>query len=409
MEYNKLIEYTFRGSVLIYGLLAAFYFLSKPFGLGDESQFIADLQLLEEQGYYSAVAKGVSIPYMILSYPFNSILSTGLALRVTNLVMLFALAYYFYRRRVLLSSNFFGLLLFYISSYGYFYLGTNDAFFTCCLAVVFVETSRIKDAEANASPLLLLIAMISAVFTRELILVYLPACLLALWYVRDSLLRHKKKLYWAVALVVLLLALNYPSLKENGKLAYDQKLPPTGTVASWPQRQYLAQLMVNQGALSNYNHPSWEQTDAYLGKYGENALPRTVSEAMLQDPAFTIKEFVKDFIYVFQYTTRSVGLIYFLILGFALIELWKKRSLAAVNYIPLALLGTISVFALIIISFVELRWLAPLAIGSLFYFERQLMKGNIPSFWKQLNQGLIVLLCVYGSYNMFIKLAWIGA
>ncbi|QYS86582.1 hypothetical protein JJC03_00385 [Flavobacterium oreochromis] len=100
--------------------------------------------------------------------------------------------------------------------------------------------------------------------------------------------------------------LNLPSIINNHKLSYDNKDVKEYKV-NWVQRQYLAQLMVNQGLIPNQSHPTWEQTEEYVDKNGENSLPKTTLESIFFDFRLTLKEFIKDFLEVLFMSFRQIG------------------------------------------------------------------------------------------------------
>ena len=187
-------------------------------------------------------------------------------------------------------------------------------------------------------------------------------------------------------------------------LSYDKKLPPKSTTATWVQRQYLAQLWVNENKLANYNHPNWQQTQEYLDKNGASSLPRTLIDALVFDPKMTIKEFFKDFMFIAVYGSRQLGLILAIVLVLFLRRLIRDRKFSSAMFIPAAVLLMMGIFALIIISFVELRWLAPVFIGAIVYFYLLSMKGKIPRLLIHANYLLIALLSWYGMYGMITKL-----
>lgn len=56
----------FKYSAIAYLFLTLFYYMSLPAG-GDEFLFVSDLQMIQNEGWYDAIAKNVSIPYMVLS------------------------------------------------------------------------------------------------------------------------------------------------------------------------------------------------------------------------------------------------------------------------------------------------------------------------------------------------------
>ncbi|MDC8006303.1 hypothetical protein POV27_19775 [Aureisphaera galaxeae] len=400
----KIISYVFRAAVAAYTLLSGYYFLRKPGGGGDEALFMSDLALIASQGWWAAIEKGISIPYMILSYPLSTFLEPHIALRTVNVLLFGGLLFYFYKRLSISNLNFYGLVLFFFSTVGYFMAGTNDTLFVVSLIIFMVETYVLLKEENRTSLLWWGVALVMALLTRKVIFIYLPVVLLSILFLWKYKKGRVKTLLIPALVLALGLGLNAPSLKAGKGLSYDQKLPPEGITATWPQRQYLAQLMVNEGALPNYNHPNWKQTDAYLNKHGKEALPSTILEGMLHDPMLTVKEFFKDFIYSVTYGSRQLGLILPTLLVLSLLGLYRIRKFSKDDYIPWSLLLMLCVFSLIIISFVELRWLAPIFIVSIFYFYRLSETPKIPKALVLANYAFMVLLSGYGMYGLIGKL-----
>ncbi len=401
----KLIYYIFRISVAVYTLLSGYVFLRKPAGGGDERLFISDLQLIQSEGWWAAIEKGISIPYMLLSYPLTWITEPHIALRTVNILLFGGLLVYFYRRLQIKQWNFYALLLFFFSTVGYFMAGTNDTLFIVSLVIFMVETYGLLNDDSKKTSLAWWgIGLILAFFTRELISVYLPVVLLSILFLWKHKRGRLKTLMIPMLLLLLGLGVNTPSFKAGHGVSYDQKLPPEGITSTWAQRQYLAQMLVNEGKLANYNHPNWKQTDAYLKDNGEGSLPKTVMSGVLYDPGLTLKEFFKDFVYSITYGSRQLGLILPTLLILAMIGLYRIRRFSKDFYVPWSLLMMVGIFSLIIISFVELRWLAPVFMVSIFYFYTLSEQRKIPKLLVLANYAFMALLSWYGMYGLIGKL-----
>ncbi|MEM7186730.1 MAG: hypothetical protein AAF466_08740 [Bacteroidota bacterium] len=401
---TKYISYLLRVAVLAYLLLSFYYFLGKPVGGGDEALFIADLELIRTSGWSAAIEKGISLPYMMLAYPLSLVFEPFVALRGINILLFFGLLIYFFRIRKIKDLDFYALLLFFFSTVGYFMAGTNDTLFVAGLVIFLVETHRVLEGTEKASLFWWGLGFVIAFFTRELILVFAPVIVLALFLILKLKKARLRTLSVPLIVAVVLVLLNLPSLSENGSLSYDKKLPPETTEVTWAQRQYYAQLLVNQGKIPNYNHPNWKQTETYLKTHGQDALPRTVGDALFFDPGLTVKEFFKDFLDIVIYGGRQLALVLPIILLYLLITWFKGRRWSAHLFVPTAVLVMMCVFALIIISFVELRWLAPVFIAAIFYFYVLKHQSRIPKLLVQANYLFTSLLCLYGMYGMITKL-----
>lgn len=402
-DFNKL-QKLFLILVLFYVMVATYFFLSLPAAGGDEILFISDLQFIKENGWLKAIQKNVSIPYMILSLPFSYFLDDFIALRVVNVILLFFLFGYFYKREVIDNFFFFPYLLFYISAVGFYFSGTNDALFFIGLVIFFNEVHRCYN-ENDWSPNLALSALLIAIFTRELYLVYLPVIGLGLYLLLKKQYNFNQKTIIPVFLFLLLITMNIPSLLQSGTLSYDRKSPPKAIEASWSQRQYLAQLKVNKGELENMQHPSWNETQDYLDVHGADSLPDGILKGMAYNFSLTISEFFKDLWYIIIFHARSMGLmliISMLYWGWAMIK--AKKVLIENHFVPIVALIMIMIFSLIIISYIEMRWLSPVFIMCVVYYNFLEKRKKIPSLIVKSNLIFLCFVMMYGLYGLINKL-----
>lgn len=397
----ELLQKSFLGIVFLYAIIALFYFLNRSPG-GDEVLFISDLELIKNKGWIRAIEKNISIPYMLLVYPISLILKNYVALRLVNLLLLVLLFVYFAKRKNSFQLSFYGYLLFFISTVGYFFFGTNDALFFIGLTIYLNEVNQLQKNNKWYGTTAI-IALLTAFFTRKLIFVFFPIIIFS-WFVVYKKNGFKSiDLKIVVLVLTFFLGLNFPSFLNKGNISYDLKSPPKNIKATWVQRQYLAQLMVNEGSLPNNNHPSWEKTDAYLTKNGENSLPKRIIDGIFFDVNLTVKEFFKELYSCMFYGFRQLGFILFIPLFFLIKDVLKTKRLNVSLMIPICLLVMISVFSLIIISFMELRWLAPVFILTIVYFS-DLQKEKV---WNTnlitANYTVLLFLSLYGIFSLWTK------
>ncbi len=405
MKIESIIQKTsifFRYSAILYLFVGAFYFMNLPIG-GDEFLFLSDLQLIKNTGWYNAIIQNVSIPYMLLTYPFSFILEDDVALRLVNTVLLLLLfLYFFYVGQVKFKSTY-SYLFFFISTVGYFYFGTNDCLFFVSLIVFFNEVNNAVHKK-NVQFDLALSGLIIAFFTRELFLVYLPIIIIGLYLMYNSGCRFSKKTLYPLGIFVFLLMLNIPSIEKNGTLSFDRKNPPEGINVSWSQRQYLAQLMVNKGELSNGQHPSWELTELYVDKNGKESLPNGILSGIAFDYRLTIKEFFKDFGYCMTYSFRSLGLMLLLTFFYWFRKMKQGKSIALYNFVPFATLTMLMIFSFIIISYVELRWLSAVFVMTIVYYSQMEQQHKISNYLILANYAVLFFLSFYGVFRILYKI-----
>jgi hypothetical protein len=396
-------EILLRYITIVYLFVGLYYFLDLPKSSGDESLFITDLQLIHNFGWYEAIVKNISIPYMLLVYPLSLIMDNFMALRMVNIVLVLVLFLYFYYVFKTKTKSFYSYILFFISTVGYFYFGTNDCLFFVSLIIFFNEVnSALSKNKVNFN--LAFTALIIAFFTRQLFLVYLPIIVFGLYILFKSGFKFNTKSFIPLGLLILFVIINIPSIEKNGSLSFDKKAPPKEIGVSWSQRQYLAQLMVNKGVLANFQHPNWEQTKEYLEKNGKESLPDGILESITFDWKLTIKEFFKDFGYSILYSFRSLGLMLLITLGYWYRQQNKNRKIEISYFVPFSTLLMLMIFSFIIISYVELRWLSPVFIMTLVYYSELEEQKKISKYLILANTIVICLFSIYGMFRIFHKM-----
>lgn len=383
---------------ILYAILGMYFMYGLPIGAGDEGVFISDLNYINQYGWIEAIKKGISVPHAILVYPLSLVFEPYFALRLLNIILLIVLyCYFLYRNKA--SITFFFYLTFFIGTCKVFFIGTNDSLFILCLAIFFNEIHQFNLGKSWKQPLALSV-LIVCFFTRALVVMYLPAliiCFLFLYKIKGF---SKKGYLLPIIIFILFMVINIPAIQSNGRLSYDKKNPPENVDVNWAQRQYLAQLLVNEGKLSSHQHPSFKATQEYVDENGEDSLPRTLFEGILFNPKLTLIEFFKDALDIFKYGTRQLGLILIVVLVFLAHNFYKKKIFNFENSIPLALLITILVFSLVIISFIELRWFVAIFIATIAFYTSLEQTDKISKWISKLNVAVTFLLMIYG----FIKI-----
>ncbi|OWP79626.1 hypothetical protein [Flavobacterium oreochromis] len=391
------INIVFYFLVIIYLLISSSYFLFR-LPTGDELLFISNLNEIKELGIITAIKNRICIPYMLISYPLSFVIKDYLALRFTNVFLTMGFIAYVNFRLKFRETIFY--LLFFISSTSYFYFGTNDALFSTSLAVFFIEVFLFLNDEIKELKLAFL-ALLVTFFTRELILVFVPVIFLSLVLLIKKGFKIKDfKL--SLIFTIFMFLLNLPSIINNHKLSYDNKDVKEYKV-NWVQRQYLAQLMVNQGLIPNQSHPTWEQTEEYVDKNGENSLPKTTLESIFFDFRLTLKEFIKDFLEVLFMSFRQIGPV--LLVTFFSIWIYFKEGRKEKNfpYPSVSLILMMLIFSFIIISFVEIRWLSSVYLLSIVYFSYMQKKKYLSQRMFRYSYLVFLVLCVYGIYKLVLR------
>lgn len=396
---QKQIEVTFKIFTLLSFIVGLSFFSTKPAG-GDEIMFINHLDKLFAQGWYAVVAQKSCPTLLFLCYPFRFIFNSFITLRIVNVLLFIGLLMYYFKYFRVTNKLFYYYFLFY-SSTCWFLLATNDVLFIVSLTLFFSEVYYTLLHKTNTRPNLMLSSLIIAITTREMVVIYLPVIVFSLYLVHNYIFSKDKSVlsFWkSFALLLVVLLLHLPSLQQNHTLSYDDKQAPKNGLSNWYQRQYLAQLLVNKGKLENHQHPSWEETDAYLKQYGLNSLPKSTFEGLFFDVKLTIKEFFKDFLDVSIQSIRQTGLIVLIVMSLSL-YIFKNRRIKQ-YYIPIILAVMVAVFSLIIISYVETRWLVSVFIVAILYYAEFKNENKVYNNLVTFNMLFTILIAFYGMYKM---------
>lgn len=402
LNLKKLILTAVKVFTVLYFILMCYYHMLSPAGSGDESLFLSDLNYIKSTGWTAAIEKGIGLSYLILAYPLTFIFSDYLALRMTNVMLLLILFFYYYKLGEIKNKLFYYYFLFICGS-GFFLIGTNDTLFIVAMLIFFNEVYKGTENKEKTNMPILWCAIIIAFFTRELIYIYMPLVILSIFLLKRKNQNISQKWHVPAALLLFFVVINIPSLEKNHRISYDDKKPGSTIKSTWAQRQYLAQLLVNDGKLPDQQHPSWEETDAYLWEHGDNSLPKTTSEGIFFDLKLTFLEFFKDFTSTVILSIRQTGMMFIIVLCSLLYAIFK-RKISTNLFLPFASLFILTTFSFIIISYVEGRWMLVAYILAMLYYSDLEIENKLPKKVLLLSQMLLILVIFYGTYKVFLKL-----
>lgn len=406
LKVNAILQYIFKPTVVLYFLFSlVYFFIFSKSGNGDEALFISDLQFIEKNGWINSIEKGISIPYMLLTYPFSNFFQYFVALRLVNFVLLSILFYYFFKVVAVKSKEFYCYLMFYLATSSIFFKGTNDALFFLGLIIFLTEVYYYLEFKKMNSEVMAFSGLVLAFFTRELFVIYIPIILLGFFFLyKNGIVFRVKSLTVPSLLLLCLLIGNIPSLTLHKKLSFDTKIPPTTVSVDWSQRQYLAQMLVNNGSLDNFQHPSWEETQEYVDKNGANSLPRGIISGLTFEYSLTVKEFFKDFYYSLFYGFRQLGFILLFPFYFIIRNFKKGNFLNPELFVPYSMFIMLAIFSLIIISFVELRWLTAIFITAIVFYGNCQDQKRINLKIVLVNYFIIICFSIVGLYGLIGRL-----
>jgi hypothetical protein len=387
----------------IYVLFRIIMYVNFDSGAGDENVFINDLRYINNFGWWMAIEKGISIPYMILVYPLSFIFKNYVALRLINFFLFLLLLIYINYRYKNVYIYFY--LLFYLFTSGSFFIGTNDGLLHLCLIIFFSEIYLLLKTN-NFNFNLTFISLIVAFFTREMILMYIPIIIITILIIFLKYKINITKIYLSLIIFIFFLTFNIPSIIKNNTLSYDKKLPPENVSVNWVQRQYLSQLYVNNGKIKNNQHVTWQEVQEYVNLNGEDSLPKTQFNSIFFNLKQTFFETLKNFFTTNFYFIRQLGFIILINLFFMSFFIIRKKQNISLYYIPLVTILTILLFSIVIFSYVELRWLVPIGVLSIIYYSDLQIKFLDKSKYIYvflLNYLIFLLMIIYGTYNIILN------
>jgi len=395
------LSYVFVG---LYFIISFYFFFFREM-VGDEFFFVEELSKIQTTDLNYFWLKDVCIPLIILSTPFTLFFTKIMAIRVLNLILMTFYLFITIGTLKRLKIQYLFHCLFYFATVGFFFSATNDALFSLSLALFFILIQCLLE-NGKKYVGLTAFSLILAIFTRYIIIIFLPVIIFFLYRQYQENKEGLRRLY-KIFLILLIpfLTINMGSVVDRGKISYTVKdrLQDQHGV-TWAQRQYLSQILVNAGKLEFAQHPSWEETRKYLEENGSDALPKSSVTSWLFDLELTFKEFFKDFSLTIFYAFRQIGIVIILILFLPFYNWLKKKNLSE-SAIPLSIIYLIAVFSFIIISNVELRWLSSGFLLAIWYYSKLLSKINGSKVFQTINSSIFILLSLYGSYGLILRIS----
>lgn len=390
---SRLFDFLFRAPIVLYFIFSLVFFVTKDIG-GDEGIFVNSINDIKENYLKTLMSGQICTPYTLLSLPFSFFFNELFSLRITNILLLI---FYFRlnRKYFKASPNFLFYSLFYFATTGFFFLGTNDALFSLSLALFFIDSMEsILFRKPIQFRLFLFLAI--AIFTRYIFVLYLPIIFFIIVLLfRQNHLNFSGSIKNILIALIPFILLNIFSLTDKGKISYVNKEVQEHQGVTWAQRQYLTQLMVNQGALEKGQHVPWEKTLDYLSKNGQNSLPVNFIESVFFDLSLTFKEFVKDLVDTMIMSTRQLGLIPFILMMLIIFPIPFNEKI-----VPLGIFFMICLISFIIISNVELRWLQPVFLLSIWHYSIIENQKRLSNKILIINSSLMACLSIYGMIRL---------
>ena len=353
--------------------------------MGDEYFFTRDLKYYLENGYVLSVIKGISIPFTILSsliyYIINDI---SLSLRLANATIVILLIIYLLTRDQLIDKSEYKIfiihLLILIGTAGGMFFGTNDSFFTASCIIICCEY-YLSFKRKKINPIILTLAFSLCILTRPHFIIFFPilffSALLFLYlkYGMDRIIMKKINLTNFFIGFLIALLFNYPRIINPQYLTNQAGYLPKFLVLSysdksgtykvddpkfnWTQWHYYSQMVANKNGLGLFAPIlPWDEVVKHKLKYGENSLPETYSDYLINYFPSALKRVPYSIFEIFIISIRYVGSLLFL-LPLLLISKIKIKNLDASIFISAIIFSAIILWAFIWPRTIDPRWLIP--------------------------------------------------
>ena len=302
--------------------------------LGDEWFFTRDLNYFLTNGYDLSVINGISIPFTLFSSFIYSFLNDiSISLRIANAIIVFLLILYLYVRKNILAHNdkniFIIHLLMLIGTTGGLFYGTNDSFFAVSFFILCSECYLYLKGEKINRMFIITIFSI-CIMSRPHFIIYFPILFLSFYIFliyRDGwkmkILFNPIIISFFISLLIVLL-FNYPKIINKNfshnqgayipKFLFFSYADKSGTYKtddpefSWVQWGFYSQMVSNNKMLGLFAPlVDWDEVRTYKGKNGEDTLPQSYQEYLLEYFPSIIRRVPISIIEVGLYSIRYVG------------------------------------------------------------------------------------------------------
>lgn len=374
--YKPLTKFNFILTGLLLFMYASIRFsvvFLREYPKGDESSFLEVFKIFINKGYYSANVLGNSSTFNGISYLFYKITSNELmSLRLTSLtfgILSLAVLWIFYKKYFEVPNIYrFTAFITAVNTMiimSWIFVGIDDVILSFLTVLFFMCIYKLKKQTIRTNYLYIAIGIIIALMllTREMSVLFFPSIIIvlgALFYINNESTKAilTNSILMISAFIVILFTFNFPSLAENRKLSFHQKLI-NSTEVNWTQLQYLAALGEEQGKLPHGKHFSVDEVAKYLKDNGQESLPKTLTESIFFDFSRTIREFFKDTLYEIKPFSRLLGLFFIFNLMLFILYLFKREFILNKilnQHLFLFSIIYILLVCFIVITYVETRW-----------------------------------------------------
>ena len=121
------------------------------------------------------------------------------------------------------------------------------------------------------------------------------------------------------------------------------------------------------------------------------------------DYSMTIKEFFKDFYYSMFFGLRQLGLVMLFPFYFLIVNLRKTSILNPMFFVPYSFVLILSIFSLIVISYIEPRWYISIFIVAIVFYNHYQLQEKINYKFILVNYLIFICFSMYGIFGILHK------
>lgn len=416
---------TFVFTILVYASLIFVKHYQRFLKLNDGDNFLRLFNRFLEIGFYKSSVEGTSILYNLALYAVNKftqhIETSFIVLGILTQIFLIVFSYFFMKKIANGTSNLYitsviVLYLLYLLVTPSYVNTYNDTFMAIFISLLLYMLIYVLPKNMYRLQIYILIGVVYALAlsVRPTAILFAPLLIIALFAnFYKSKIGGRFMVKYSITLIVALCSvcfiLHYPSLKENKKLSFYNKVP-SEIKENWIQRNYLGLKKIEQGKLKPNRDAIWVHTKfskvrAYLKTHGADSLPKNIIEVVQRDPLLVIKLAVYNILFSILRFFRFWGfLIVALIIPF--IKKTVKFEFKIIHLPPILFLTFFLIICTVAFTFTEYRWfvgyeiLIPL---TLIIYEKQheiVQKLKFKNLWYSMSFIVVALFNIRTIINL---------
>lgn len=380
--------------------------------IGDEGFFIKEFERFENTGIYSSFSQGISHLYVLTVYFINLFINNYLISgRILSLISGIIIVFFVYQIAILLDIrkpykrllilNVLTILLYSRSGY---LISINDPFMVAFATtavyflILYMHKKRVKHLIITS------ILMGFLFWIRSFSILIIPGAIIGIIafeiFTTKKLWKKLSRLtIFLLPITVIALIPQIPSIIENKTLAFEDK-----NYELWEKRNWLDHInRIDCGSFFCYKRPSGEAVTEYISENGDESIPSSIIDRLKIDRKYFVDNIVSNlFIRIPYLFLLNFGLLFFLLFDlFRIPEKWLKFNLFPKLSLSLISILTILSLSIVIITFIEMRWVVfPIILCALLAYER-LQTMELYRLKRLLFTIQIAFLIAMNSINIF--------